>query len=174
MQAHGARLLSNKSWASMTTLGAVTNLQPLAEISFARIAGHALSYVHGDLKPGRSRSAVSLEAVPHLHRRRQSMLKIRLSYLAAAAVLLSGVSAHGAQSTFPSSVSEVPPSFRTDAGAHGTRVDLNVGATVQATANAAEDSGRSGAPAHSFGRHGWEAGPASTFPASPNESGSFR
>ena len=47
------------------------------------------------------------------------MLEIRLSYLAVATLLLNGVSAYGAGSTFPSSVSEVQLSSVTQThGAH--------------------------------------------------------
>lgn len=100
------------------------------------------------------------------------MLEIRLSYLAVATLLLSGVSAYGAGSTFPSSVSEVP-AFQRDTDTWSPRKDAHVGATGRVTPNAPIQSDASGA-ARRLSQYGWESGPTSTFPASPNESGAFR
>ncbi len=99
------------------------------------------------------------------------MLKITLSYVAAAAVLLTGVSAYGASSTFPSSVSEVPPAWYYG-DTHTARNEAHVGATGRVLANASQEP--SGAAGRRFGRSQWESSSASAFPSSPNESGPSR
>lgn len=100
------------------------------------------------------------------------MLKIRLSYVAAAAVLLSGVSAYGASSTFPYSVSEVAAAWYKD-DIRSPRSEAHVGATGGVIHNAGKNSGKTGTAGRGFVRHAGESGMHSTFPASPNETSSF-